>query len=1039
MIASLIRFSIKHAGAIVGLAFIVIAYGIYQIKISPLNVFPEFSPTQVIVQTEAPGFSSSLVETLVSKPIEQAISGTIGVKQIRSQSIPGLSVITVIFDEGTDIYVNRQAISERFTSLKGILPKNIIPNITPLTSSASSVLGIGITSKVKNLTELRTLAENIIIPHLMSVPGVADVNRFGGLVKQIQIEIIPEKLFFYNVTISDIARAAEKSTGVIGAGFIENKNQRIIINTEGQSRTIEELELTAVVNGQGKKITIKDVANVVIGSSPSISAASINGKEGVYLSIQGQLNSDTYKLTNQIEVALESLKPVMVKEQVVLTPDLFKPANFIDASIKGLRIDILIGSLMVISILFLFLFNFKTAFISAIAIPLSLLSAIIIMSYFNLGLNVMVLSGLAIALGEVVDDAIIDVENIFRRLKQNRKLVKPKPIYQVVFDASMEVRKSVIFATLIIVLVFLPLLSLTGVAGKLFGPLGIAYIASIIASLFVAMTVTPALCYLFLGKSDLQANDSPVISFLKKKYIKILKGIEKNSRYVVFTSLLIISIGLASLPFFKTQFIPPLHEGHFIMHMTAFPGTSESESIRIGNKVSKKILNIQGVKSVAQWVGRSPLGADTFGTHYSEFEIELNNLNGTEQDIVLKEIRRLVQAQDEDESIQAEGFVGVNFAINTFLTERIEETISGYNASIVINIFGDDLNALDQDAQKIVYALGKINGSSDIMLQSPPGTPQVSIRLHSEKMSQLGILKTDVLNVIKTAYEGFPAATIYDGIIPVEVAVTLEKSYRDDILDIHKLPIRTDDNKIIRLSEIAFISQENGRSKILHQDGKRVQTITLNVAGKGLNEFSTLLNQKIGKIKLSPGNYFEITGSAAENAKSRESLIVHSILVGLVVLLLLYIAFGSLLNLGLTLINLPFALIGGVIAVIFSGGWISIGSLVGFVTLFGITLRNTIMLLSHYQFLVNKESCIWNLDTCIRGATERLPSILMTALVAGLALLPIALGSNQPGKEIEGPMAAIIIGGLFTSTMLNLLILPTILLNFGSFKKNIDQ
>lgn len=1038
MIASLIRFSIKHAGVIVGLAFIVIAYGIYQIKISPLNVFPEFSPTQVIVQTEAPGFSSSLVETLVSKPIEQAISGTIGVKQIRSQSIPGLSVVTVIFDEGTDIYINRQAISERFTSLKSILPKNIIPNITPLTSSASSVLGIGITSKVKNLTELRTLAENIIIPNLMSVPGVADVNRFGGLVKQIHIEIIPDKLFFHNVTISEIVKAAEKSTGLIGAGFIENENQRIIINTEGQSKTIEELKLTAIVNSQGKKIKIKDVANVITGSSPSISAASINGKEGVYLSVQGQLNSDTYKLTKQIEVALESIKPILLKEQVVLTPDLFKPANFIDASIKGLRVDLLIGSLMVISILFLFLFNFKTAFISAIAIPLSLFSAIIVMSYFNLGLNVMVLSGLAIALGEVVDDAIIDVENIFRRLKQNRKLAKPKPIYQVVFDASMEVRKSVIFATLIIVLVFLPLLSLTGVAGKLFGPLAIAYIASIIASLFVAMTITPALCYLLLGKSDLQTNDSPVISYLKKKYIIILKNIEKYSRSIIFTSLLIISIGLASLPLYKTQFIPPLHEGHYIMHMTAFPGTSESESIRIGNKVSKKILGIQGVKSVAQWVGRSPLGADTFGTHYSEFEIELDNLNGDEQDNVLKEIRRLVQTQDEDGVIKTEGFVGVNFAINTFLTERIEETISGYNASIVINLFGDNLNSLDQDAKKIVHVVRKINGASDVMLQSPPGTPQVSIRLRSERISQFGILKTDVLNVIKTAYEGFPAAIIYDGITPVQIAVTLEKSYRDDILDISKLPIRTDDNKIISLSEIAFISQENGRSKILHQDGKRIQTITLNIKGKGLNEFTKLLHGKIDEIKLSPGNYFEITGSAAENAKARESLIVHSILVGLVVLLLLYIAFGSLVNLGLTLINLPFALIGGVIAVILSGGWISIGSLVGFVTLFGITLRNSIMLLSHYQFLVNKENCLWNLETCIKGATERLPSILMTALVAGLALLPIALGSNQPGKEIEAPMAAIIIGGLFTSTILNLLILPTILLNFGSFKKETD-
>ena len=660
------------------------------------------------------------------------------------------------------------------------------------------------------------------------------------------------------------------------------------------------------------------------------------------------------------------------------------------------------------------------------------------MSYFNLGLNVMILSGLAIALGEVVDDAIIDVENIFRRLKQNRKLAKPKPISQVVFDASMEVRKSVIFATVIIVLVFLPLLSLTGVAGKLFGPLAIAYIASIIASLVVAMTITPALCYLLLGKSDLQTNDSPVISYLKKKYIIILKNIEKYSRSIIFTSLLIISIGLASLPFYKTQFIPPLHEGHYIMHMTAFPGTSESESIRIGNKVSKKILGIQGVKSVAQWVGRSPLGADTFGTHYSEFEIELDNLNGDEQDNVLKEIRRLVQTQDEDGVIKTEGFVGVNFAINTFLTERIEETISGYNASIVINIFGDNLNSLDQDAQKIVHVARKINGASDVILQSPPGTPQVSIRLRSERMSQLGILKTDVLNVIKTAYEGFPAATIYDGITPVQIAVTLEKSYRDDILDISKLPIRTDDNKIISLSEIAFISQENGRSKILHQDGKRIQTITLNIEGKGLNEFTKLLHGKIDEIRLSPGNYFEITGSAAENAKAKESLIVHSILVGLVVLLLLYIAFGSLVNLGLTLINLPFALIGGVIAVIFSGGWISIGSLVGFVTLFGITLRNSIMLLSHYQFLVNKENCLWNLETCIKGATERLPSILMTALVAGLALLPLALGSNQPGKEIEAPMAAIIIGGLFTSTILNLLILPTILLNFGSFKKEIN-
>jgi len=1028
-VSSLIKFSIKYAGVIIGLALIVVVYGIVQIKNSPLNVFPEFSPTQVVIQTESPGFSSDLVEKLVTRPIEVMVSGTIGIKQIRSQSIPGLSVVTVVFNEDTDIYRNRQSITEKLSTLTNILPKNIIPKITPLTSSASSVLGIGLTSDSANEIELRTFADNVIIPHLMSVEGVADVNRFGGKVRQYQIKTIPKKLLENDLSLQDIFTAAQKSSAVRGGGFIQNENQRIIINTEGQTLTIQELEQTSLINQQGKLLRLKDVAIIEDGFVPSISSASINGQVGVYLSIQGQLGSDTYELTKNLDKAIESLLPIAEKEEIIIHPELFKPANFIDASIKGLRVDIIIGAILVIGILYLFLFNFRTAFISAIAIPLSLLSAIGVMSHMNLGLNVMVLSGLAIALGEVVDDAIIDVENIFRRLRENKTLKNKKPLYQVVFESSMEVRKSVVYATLIIVIVFLPLLSLTGVAGKLFGPLGIAYILSILASLVVALTVTPAMSFMLLGQNEnLNTEDSPVIKSLKRNYRKLLLGIESHSKVVLIISLFVIAFGLSFIPLFKTHFIPPLNEGHYIMHMTAYPGTSEDESLRIGNLVSEQLLGIDGVKSIAQWVGRSPLGADTFGTHYSEFEIELSKKSGDDQRRILKSIQDIVYDKNN-------GFVGVNFAINTFLTERIEETISGYNAAVVVNLYGKNLDTLDQDAIKVAQMLETLPGSKDIMLQSPPGNPQVNIKLLPEQLTNYGISRADALDVIRAAYENLPVAQIYERMIPVDIAVTIDSEFKDDLEDIKKLPLSSSSGQIVELGDIAQISQVSGRSKILHQGGKRVQTITSNINNYDLNDYVNNVRKGLEQLQLGSGNYFEITGEAQENAKSREDLIAHSTIAIAGVLLMLYIAFGTLKNLSLTLLNLPFALIGGVIAASLHGGWISIGSLVGFVTLFGITLRNSIMLISHYQHLVDYEGHTWNLETCILGASERLPSILMTALVAGLALLPIAIGSGEPGKEIEGPMAMIIIGGLFTSTILNLLILPTVLLNYGDFKK----
>ena len=1035
MMSSIVRFAIRYSGVVIGLASLVVLYGIYSLTRSNLDVFPEFSPTQIIIQTESPGLSAELVESLVSQPIETSIAGSVGMVSIRSQSIPGLSIVTVIFDENSDIYRDRQMVAERLSTLSNQMPRGITPNITPLTSSASTVLGFGLTSKTRSLMQLRTLVDWTIVPHLLAIPGVADVNVFGGEVRQFQVQINPDKLKRYNLSITDVVNAAQKATGVSGAGFIQNNNQRIIVNTEGQATTVQQLAKAVIVHKNSQSIRLGDIGSVVEGAAPSISSAAINQENGVYLSVQGQLGANTHAVTQAIEAAMQELKPTLAKEQVTLHEGLFRPANFIDTAIEGVRSDILIGSILVITILFLFLFNARTAFISATAIPLSLLTAIIVLSYFKIGLNIMVLGGLAIALGEVVDDAIIDTENIFRRLKENRLLTKPLPVHQVVFNASMEVRSSVVYATIIVALVFMPLLTLSGVAGKLFAPLGLAYIAAIMASLVVALTLTPALCFVLLGEAKLSTEDSPIISRIKRGYVTMLYAIEKRYKWMIGISFLLIALGLGILPLFKSQFIPPLHEGHFIMHMTALPGTSERQSLSLGKQVASKIGAIKGVKSVTQWVGRAPNAADTFGTHYSEFEIEISTLSGQEQTRILKEIRETL-AGETIAGKQNTGFVGVNFAINTFLTERIEETISGYAASTVINIYGNDLDALDRDAQQIASVVAGIKGAADVQVQSPPGTPQAVIRLRPDQLTNWGMQTTDVLDTIRAANEGVPIAQIYMGNRAVGLSVILQDEARDDVKDLGQIPLINPEGKPLLLKDIAFITQESGRAKILHAGAKRIQTVTANMHGRDIESFNKDLKSRIKTdVQLSAGNYIEFTGEAEANAQSREDLIVHSLLAIVAIFLMLYIAFGRLRNLLLTFANLPFALIGGVLAALFTGGWISLGSLVGFVTLFGITLRNSIMMVSHFQHLVDEEHCVWNLETCIRGATERLPSILMTALVTALGLLPLAIGSSQPGREIEGPMATIIVGGLITSTILNLLILPTIMLHFGRFEK----
>ncbi|MDO9316052.1 MAG: efflux RND transporter permease subunit [Burkholderiaceae bacterium] len=1065
MLAAIVRFSVRHAGLVLGLAVALTGFGLLRMTGASLDVFPEFAPAQVVIQIEAPGLHAAAIEAQVTRPVEQAIGGLAGLTSLRSQSIPGLSVVTALFDESSDLHRDRQGVAERLAQAASSLPAGVVPNITPLTSSASTVLGIGLTSTTLDGVALRSLVEASLRPHLMAVPGIADVNVFGGALRQWQVQVDAQRLAQAGLSLTDLAAALRSATGVRAAGFIESDNQRIALTMEPPgaalgtpaSAVIDTLNLTVVshANAQhgGQAVLLRDVATVAEGGAPAFNAAQIDGQPGVFLLVQGQLGANTRDTTRALDAAIAHIRPVLERAGAKVHLDLFRPASFIETAVGNVRSDVLIGATLVIAVLFLFLFNLRTAVVSAVAIPLSLIAAVLTLQQFGIGLNIMVIGGLAIALGEVVDDAIIDCENIFRRLRENRALAAPRSAAQVVFDASMEVRSSVVYATFIVALVFTPLLTLDGVAGKLFAPLGLAYIAAIIASLVVALTVTPAMSLLLLRHAALPAADPPLVAWMKPRYRRLLLAIERRSTAVLSAAALCMAAGIGVLPLLGGEFIPPLKEGHYIVHVSAVPGTSLAESLRVGKQVSDTLLAIPGVKSVAQWVGRSQNGADTFGPHYSEMEVEVGQVSGAEQRRILQDIRRALSGDDGDDdrsdeqALGSTPFPGLVFGVNTFLTERIGETVSGYPADVVVNLYGPDLDALDRDGKAVAAMLSQLPGATDVQLQAPPGAPELSVRLRPEQLALHAMNAGEVMDAVQIAFDGLVVGQHAGAVKPTPVALVLAPSGRRDVSQVEHLPLRTPGGRLIELRDVADVALVEGRYKVLREGGQRVQTVIANLKrGHDPEDFVAQLRTRLAAHAsgqdgqggqdgsgFAAGNHAEVTGAAEAQAQARNDLLVASALATLGVGSLLLLAFGSLRHTLLTAVNLPFALIGGVVAVLATGGWLSLGSVVGFVTLFGITLRNSIMLVSHYQHLVQVEGQPWNLETALRGAEERLPSILMTALVTALGLLPLALGSAEPGREIEGPMAIIIVGGLISSTVLNLLVLPTVMLRHGRF------
>jgi len=1024
MLAAIVRFSIRFRGVIIALAVLLLVYGIYEIPRAGLDIFPEFSPKLVIIQTESPGLSAEQVEILVTQQIENAIGGLINLNYVRSESIQGLSIVTVVFNENSDVYRNRQLVAERLAGINNRLPENVAqPVIVPLASSSATILTIGITSQDRSLMELREIADWTIVPRLLSVPGIADVNVFGGDIRQLQIQVNQDELKYYGLGIEDVIVAASQATTIQGAGFIENSNQRITLTVSGQPLAAQTLQRIVVSHHQGANVYLADVADIKMAAKPPFSAAAIMGRPGVVMMVIGQYGANTLTVSRAAEVALDEFGALFAKQGITLFPHLFRPANYIETSLENISEHLFIGGLFVVIVLYLFLFNLKTAFISAIAIPLSIVSAALVLLNLGVNLNVMVLGGLAIALGEVVDDAIIDTENIYRRLRQNRSLAQPRPVADVVFKASMEVRGSVVYATFIVALVFIPLLTLSGLAGRLFSPLGISYILAILMSLVVALTVTPALCFLLLQRGRLSEADPPLIRWIKPVYGWALRSVSHIPLLTLSISLLFCLLSFAVVPRLGGQFLPDLREGHYIAHTTSLPGTSLQESIRMGDELTKELLKIPGIRSVSQWAGRAERGADTFGSHYSEFEVDLEKMSGEDQQRVLDQMRKVMREMP-----------GILFEAHNFLSERVDETISGYQSPVVVNIYGEDLEQLDRLAQEVARVIRSVPGATDIQLRSPPGTPLLQIQLDLDRLAAWGLRPVQVMDVIRVAYEGQMVGRINKGNRIFDVAIYLKEEDRRYPKDVSDLTLLTPSGKYITLDQVAHISQTGGRYNVLHQGAQRVQTVTSNVEGRDLESFmKDLRQQTLEKIHFPAGTYPEFTGASIERAKAREELILHSLLAGMGVLIMIYIAIGRLRNVLLMLLNLPFALVGGILAVIVTGGTISVGSMVGFVTLFGITVRNSIMLVSHYKYLVEVDGKPWNIDTAIQGAQERLPSILMTALVTALAMLPIAFNSDNAGREIMGPMASIIIGGLASSTILNLLIMPTIMLSFGRF------
>jgi CzcA family heavy metal efflux pump len=1020
--------SLRFRYIVVALAAGMMAFGVVQLRQIPVDVFPEFAPPRVQIQTACLGLSAADVEQLVTVPVENALNGVPHLDVMRSQSVPQLSSIELIFKLGTDLLQARQLVQERLDTVLPTLPTWASPPVMlqPL-SATSRVMKIGLSSKDRSLIEMSMISYWTIRARLLRVPGVANVPIWGERLQMLQVQAEPEKMRAHNVSLEQVMESTADavdvgllkfSTGsVIGkGGFVDTPNQRLQVRHIMPVATPRDLSQVVIDNQHGRPLRLGDVARVVEDHQALAGDAVINDGPGLMLIVEKLPWANTLDVTRGVERALRELQPGL--SGIDVDPTIFRPASFIESALHNLTNALLLGCLFVILVLGLFLFEWRSALISLVAIPLSLVAAGFVLYVRGTTINTMILAGLVIAVGVVVDDAIIDIENILRRLRQYRKEGTDKSTASIVLEASLEVRGPIIYATLIIVVAAIPVYFLEGLTGSFFRPLAFSYGLAVLASLVVALTVTPALALLLLRGAPLQRRESPLVVWLKRVYSGGLARVIRRPRWAYATVAVFIIAGVAVVPFLGESLFPQFKERDFLMHWITFPGTSQPEEHRIVAQGSRELRSIPGIRNFGSHIGQAMLGEEIAGVNFGENWISVDPKANYD-----KTVASLQEA--------VAGYPGVYTDVQTYLNERIKEVLTGTSEAIVVRIYGPDLAVLRSKAAEVSEILHGIKGVVEAHADFVVDVPQMDVQVDLAKARHYGIKPGDVRRAASTLVAGEEVADVFRAGKAYDVQVWSTPKTRASLTSVRDLLIDTPGGGHVRLAEVASVSVKPTPNLVERDNNSRRIDVGANVRGRDLGAVAREIDRRVKAVQFPRGYDAEVLGEYQERQAAQKRLMIFAVGAAIGILLLLQASFGSFRLAALSLLTLPMALVGGVLAAYIGGGVISLGSLVGFFTVMGIAARNGILMINHFQHLERYEGERFGPELVLRGARERLSPILMTALATGLAVVPLVITGAIPGHEIEHPLAIVILGGLFTSTLLNLFVVPSLYLRFG--------
>ena len=1018
MLNKIIKFSLHNRFFVVIASVLLLVFGGYVASNMEVDVFPDLTAPTVVILTEAHGMAPEEVEKLVTFPLETSVNGATNVRRVRSSSSAGISIVWVEFEWDTDIYKARQIVNEKITAVAEKLPQGVgKPTMGPQSSIMGEIMLVSVTADSTSLIDLRTIADWTIRPRLLATGGVSQVIVIGGEYKQYQILASPQKMSFYNISLSELLKASEELNGNSSGGFMNEYNNEYIVKGIGRTNDIEEIGKSVIKMHNGNPIKVEDVAEVKIGSSLKIGDGSFKGQPAVIMTVMKQPATNTLELTETIDAAIADIQKNLPKDVHVNTK-IFRQADFINASISNIQKTLLEGTAFVIIILFLFLMNWRATFISLLAIPISLIVAIITLKLLGYTINTMSLGGMAIAIGDLVDDAIIDVENVFKRLKENAQKPKAeqKDKLTVIFDGSFEIRTSIINATFIIIVAFLPLFFLSGMEGKLLAPLGIAFIVALFASLIVSITLTPVLASYLLTSDKMllkQHKESWLVERLQKVYSNALQKVMKMKKLVLISAGCLFLVALFIMSQLGRSFLPEFNEGSLVISAVSLPGISLEESNKIGTQVEKALLSVPEIKITTRRTGRAELDEHAQGVNAAEIDAPF----------ILEERDREEFMADVREKLA--GITGANITIGQPIGHRIDHMLSGTRANIAIKIFGNDLNKLFNLSNDIKREIQNVEGLVDLSVEQQVEIPQIQIKAKRAILNQYGITIGQFNEFVDVAFAGEKVSEIYENNKTFDLILRFDDANKGEIEHIKNAMIDTYDGTKIPLYYVADIISTSGPNTINRENVQRKTVVSANVSGRDqksvVADIQKIINEKVA---LPEEYHIEYGGQFEAEAEASKTLLLTSMISLLVIFLILYQEFKKVKTASIILLNLPLALIGGVFSIYFTSGILSIPAIIGFITLFGVATRNGILLVSHYETLEQEGLSLY--ETVVQGSKDRLSPILMTALTAGLALIPLALASDLPGNEIQSPMAKVILGGLFTSTLLNIFIVPVV-------------